>query len=63
VGALGEVVVGLAVYFGRAVGGEGAVFGSGAGREGFGVEFWDGVVAYENTGLVLLDGKVSSCFE
>lgn len=63
VGALGEVVVGLAGNFGGAIGGEGAILGRGARGKGFGVEFRDGVIAYENTGLVLLIGKISSGFE
>lgn len=51
--ALGEVVVGLAGYFGGGIGCERAVLGSGARREGFGAEFGFGVVAYEAAGLVL----------
>ena len=43
---LNRGVVSLTGYFGCGVGFEGAVGGSGAWREGFGTEFWGGVVAY-----------------
>ena len=39
--------------FGDGVGGECAVFGGGAGREGFGGEFGGGVVADFDAGFVL----------
>ena len=45
VGALREVVVGLAGGLGDGVRGEGAVGGGAAGGEGLGVEFGGGVVA------------------
>ncbi len=48
----------MAGDFGGAVGGEGAIFGSGAGRKSFGVEFRDGVVAYKDTRLVLVTGLI-----
>lgn len=50
---LGEVVVSLAGDLGGGVGLEGAIGGGRAWRKGFGVEFGGGVVAYEDTGLVL----------
>lgn len=41
---LHQRIIGLAWHFGRGVGGEGAVGGRRARREGFGAEFWSGVV-------------------
>lgn len=63
VGAVGEVVVGLAGDFADGVGSEGAVFRSGAGGKGFGVEFGEGVVADFDAGFMLgrglgMKGKV-----
>lgn len=52
-GALREVVVGLAGRLGDGVGGEGAVGRGAAGGEGLGVEFGGGVVADEDAGFVL----------
>ena len=46
-------VVGLAGHLGCGVGLEGAVGRGGAWGEGLGTEFWSGVVADEDTGLVL----------
>lgn len=53
VGALGEVVGGLAGDFGGGVGGEGVGGGGAAGGKGLGGEGGGGVVAYLDAGFVL----------
>lgn len=55
-GALAEVVVGLAGDFGAGVGCEGVGGGGAAGGEGCGVEIGRGVVAYLAAGFVLMGG-------
>ena len=51
--ALGEVIVGLGGDFRGGVWCESVGFGSGAGRESFGVELGCGIVADLDAGLVL----------
>lgn len=56
VGALAEVVVGLAGDFGGSVGCEGVGGGGAAGWEGFGVELGGRVVTYLDAGFMLTGG-------